>query len=164
VAISLQGVLVYGDPTVFAPENLALAYNENCTSCQTLAEAYQEIVPADGKVRISGAGRQEIAAVRHDLEMIRHDDLTLAEIDARVDADAARLLTVLRSDVVPVGHGAKATPDTTGPTAPGTTPATSVPDTTTSDGATSSPTPGTSTPAPSDTATPTPTDTSVSPG
>jgi hypothetical protein len=109
VAISLQGVLVYGDPTVFAPENIALAYNENCSNCQTLAEAYQQIVPVDGKVRITGEGRREIAAVRQDLNTIRTADLTLAEIDARVDADAARLLSVLRNDVVPIGRPAATT-------------------------------------------------------
>jgi hypothetical protein len=97
-------VLVYGDPTVFAPENVALAYNENCSNCATLAAAYQEVVQTSDLVRITGAGRQQIATIRHDLESIRHDDLSLAEIDARVSADAAKLLQVLRDDVVPVGH------------------------------------------------------------
>jgi hypothetical protein len=161
VAISMEGMLVYGDPTVFAPENLALAYNENCTNCQTLAEAYQEIVPADGRVRITGAGRQEIAAIRHDLEMIRNDSLTLVQIDARVDAAAGRLLAVLRNDVVPIGKPADAA-TTSSPTAtagPTTTDGTTTPSTdgsTTTSPSTDSPTPDASTspsPTPSPSAT-----------
>ncbi|MDQ1705232.1 MAG: putative peptide zinc metalloprotease protein [Frankiaceae bacterium] len=161
VAISMQGVLVYGDPTVFAPENLALAYNQNCTNCQTLAEAYQQIVPASGKVRITGAGRQEIAAVRHDVEMIRHDSLTLAQIDARVDGDAARLLAVLRNDVVPIGKPAdtattSSPTETAGPTTTGGTTTPSTDGSATTSPGTDSPTPDASTspsPTPSPSAT-----------
>jgi hypothetical protein len=124
VAISMEGVLVYGDPTVFAPTNLALAYNENCTNCATLAAAYQEIVPNDQRVRISGEGRQIIASVRVDLESIRHEDLTLDEIDARVNADAGRLLDVLNNDVFPVGPPTSAAPGAVTPSdsSTGTTP------------------------------------------
>jgi hypothetical protein len=103
VAISLEGVLVYGDPSVFAPENISLAYNQNCTNCTTAALAFQEIVQHSNKVRITGAGRQEIAAIRRDLESIRHSDLSLDAIDAEVNADAAKLRDVLQNDVVPVG-------------------------------------------------------------
>ena len=81
VAVSLEGILVYGDPSVFTPENVALAYNENCTNCATLAAAYQEEAQYSNRMRITGAGRQEIAAIRLDLESIRNDNLSLAEID-----------------------------------------------------------------------------------
>lgn len=163
VAISMEGVLVYGDPTVFAPTNLALAYNENCNNCATLAAAYQEIVPNDQRVRISGEGRQIIADVRVDLESIRRENLSLDEIDARVNADAARLLDVLNNDVFPVGPSSSAAPNavtpsdsasssSTGTTAPSdpTTPS-SVAPTTTSDSTT-----------PTDSSTPTPTPSSSS--
>jgi hypothetical protein len=146
VAISLEGVLVYGDPTVFAPENLALAYNQNCTNCATLAAAYQEEVQTPGRVRITGEGRREIAAIRVDLESIRHAGLTLAEIDATVNADAAKLLDVLKTDTRPVGpagSNASAAPST----APSGAAATNSPGTT-----------STTTPAPASTASVTPSD------
>lgn len=146
VAISLEGVLVYGDPTVFAPENLALAYNENCTNCATLAAAYQEEVQSTNRVRITGEGRQRIAGIRLDLESIRHSDLTLEEIDAKVNADAATLLDVLRTDVLPVGNPN----NTTGQAS--TAPSTSASTTTSPDTSATS----TSTPTPTDTASPTP--------
>ncbi|MDQ1685840.1 MAG: putative peptide zinc metalloprotease protein [Frankiaceae bacterium] len=152
VAISLEGVLVYGDPTVFAPENLALAYNENCTNCATLAAAYQEEVQNTNRVRITGEGRQRIAAIRVDLQSIRHANLTLAEIDAKVNADAAALLDVLRNDTVPVGRPGT----TTGPasTAPSTGTSTTTPSTTSTTPA-ATPT-DTASPSPSDSATASP--------
>jgi hypothetical protein len=152
VAISLEGILVYGDPTVFAPENLALAYNENCTNCQTLAAAYQEEVQTDGRVRITGAGRQEIAAIRRDLESIRTAGLTLYEIDAKVNEDAARLLTVLQTETKPVGRPAasgSAAPNGTAPT----TATTNSPAPTATSTPTSSPSDSPSSVSPSPTAT-----------
>lgn len=117
VAISLEGVLVYGDPSVFAPENFSLAYNQNCTNCATAALAYQEVVQTGDKVRITGAGRQEIAAIRRDLESIRHSALSLADIDAKVNTDAGELRYVLQNDVVPIGAH-KPAPTATASTAP----------------------------------------------
>lgn len=156
VAISMEGVLVYGDPSVFTPTNLALAYNENCSNCATLAAAFQEIVPNDGRVRISGEGRQIIADVRVDLESLRRENLSLDEIDARVDADAARLLDVLRNDVFPVGQpaGAGSPSDASTGLAPAVAGTSSTPDSGSPTAAPTSATPSvTDSPAP--TATPT---------
>ncbi|MDQ1698760.1 MAG: putative peptide zinc metalloprotease protein [Frankiaceae bacterium] len=151
VAISLEGILVYGDPTVFAPENLALAYNENCTNCATLAAAYQEEVQHSNRVRITGEGRQRIAAIRVDLLSIRHADLTLAEIDAKVNADAAALLDVLRNDTVPVGKPGSTTDSAS--TAPSTSTSTTPSTTSTTPAATPT---DTASPSPSDSATASP--------
>ena len=128
VAVSLEGILVYGDPSVFTPENVALAYNENCTNCATLAAAYQEEAQYGDRMRITGAGRREIAAIRLDLESIRHENLTLDEIDQRVNADAARLLDVLRNDVTPLGRPtASASPTESGAGSAGTATTTTSP-------------------------------------
>lgn len=150
VAISLEGVLVYGDPSVFAPTNLALAYNENCTNCATLAAAYQMEQQYFQRCRITGAGRVEIARIRRDLEAIRLDHtLTLAQIDQRVQADAAALLDVLRNDVVPVGRAGAPNPTSTS-TPTSAAAATASPSTTSSQSSSSTPassTPASSTPA-----------------
>jgi putative peptide zinc metalloprotease protein len=141
VAVSFEGILVYGDPSVFTPENLALAFNDNCTNCATLAAAYQEEAQYSDRMRITGAGRQEIAAIRVDLESIRHDNLSLVEIDQRVNADAGRLLDVLRNDMTPVGK------PTTSPSPSGSDSSNS----TATGGATPT---STATPSPSDTTSP----------
>lgn len=109
VAISLEGVLVYGSPSTFDPTNVALALNTDCTNCKTLASAYQDIVQNDARVRITGTGRQEIAHIRRDLELLRTSGLDIVAVQQRVDADAGRFLDVLRNEVVPVGRPASTT-------------------------------------------------------
>lgn len=140
VAIALEGVLVVGSPTTFDPTNLALAVNSGCTNCATLAAAYQDVVQNDTRVRISGAGRREIAAIRKDLESLRTSDLDILAIRDRANDDAARFLQVLQNDVYPVGRPRLAdAPPATTTTAPASTagsttttasPATSAPATT----------------------------------
>src|SRR4051794_25480086 len=44
VAISFQVVLAGGEPGTVTPTNLALAYNEQCTTCMTAAFAYQFVI------------------------------------------------------------------------------------------------------------------------
>jgi putative peptide zinc metalloprotease protein len=115
VAIALEGVLVAGNPDTFDPTNIALAINTDCSNCQTLATAYQDVVQNDTRVRITGAGRQEIASIRKDLESLRKSGLDIVAIQQRVNDDAGRFLAVLRNDVVPVGKPSAST-TTTSPT------------------------------------------------
>ena len=122
VAIALEGVLVAGSPTTFDPTNIALAINSGCTNCQTLATAYQDIVQHDTRVRISGAGRRQIAAIRTDLNALRHSGLDISAIQQRVNQDALEFLQVLESDVYPIGRPRPADQaSTTSSTAPAST-------------------------------------------
>lgn len=104
VAIALEGVLVIGDDSNFEPTNIALALNSGCTNCQTLASAYQYIIQNDTRVRISGDGRREIAAVRAGLQSLRHSGLDVFAVHAEVEKYAARLLYVLQNEVYPIGR------------------------------------------------------------
>lgn len=117
VAIAMEGVLVAGSPTTFDPTNIALAINSECSNCQTLASAYQDVVQNDTRVRITGAGRQEIARIRHDLESLRNSGLDIVAIQQRVNADAGRFLAVLQNEVVPIGKPSPTTTSTTSTTA-----------------------------------------------
>jgi hypothetical protein len=116
-----------------------LAINTDCTNCQTLATAYQQVVQYDTRVRITAAGRQEIAAIRQDLQSLRNSGLDILAIQRRVNDDAGRFLAVLRNEVVPVGRptstttASAATPTTGAPTSstttlPSTTSTTSTPE------------------------------------
>lgn len=134
VAIAMEGVLVIGDPSTFDPTNLALAINSDCTNCQTLASAYQHIVQNDTRVRISGAGRREIAAIRAELQSLRTSGLDIFTIQQRVDEAAARFIHVLENEVYPIGRPADAstTTTTTVPEATSSTTTTTAPEETTS--------------------------------
>src|SRR4051812_44308721 len=41
IAVAVQAILVVGDVNVVTPTNLAIAINQNCTTCMTVALAYQ---------------------------------------------------------------------------------------------------------------------------
>jgi putative peptide zinc metalloprotease protein len=158
VAIALEGVLIIGEPTNFDPTNIALAINSGCTSCQTLASAYQYFVQNDTRVRISGAGRREIADVRVGLQSLRTSGLDVFAVQAKVDEYAARLLSVLQNEVYPIGR--PPAPPTTTTTTPAST---STSTTTTAPTATASSTTTSSVPATSTTTTSTTTTTVAAP-
>jgi putative peptide zinc metalloprotease protein len=103
VAVSLQGVLVMSDPSIFVPENLALAMNVDCNFCQTLASAYQTLVQTGGPVHFTAEGSREIAAIRQELESLRNAGLSIEEIQQRVDELNTRLQQVLWTQVVSGG-------------------------------------------------------------
>lgn len=153
VAISLEGVLVYGSPTTFDPTNVALALNTDCTNCQTLASAYQDIVQNDTRVRISGAGRQEIADIRRDLEQLRTSGLDIVAVQQRVNEDAGRFLKVLQTEVVPVGKPASTTTTAAPSAAAASSTTTTPPPTTTTPPSTVAASSTTTSAAPSTTAT-----------
>ena len=167
VAIAFEGVLVAGSPSDFQPTNLAIAYNQSCYNCTTFADAYQQVVQSSTRVRITGAGRRQIAAIRHDLETLRTSNLTLDEIIARVKADEQAFADVLLNDCVPVGH-VTTPPDPTAPdvsdspAATGYLPATASPGATASSSpsespsSSASPSPTSADPTPSPSATPSP--------
>jgi putative peptide zinc metalloprotease protein len=104
VAIAFEGVVVVGSPDTFAPTNLALALNSDCSGCTAFADAYQQVVQTSTRVRITKQGRKEVARIRQDLNDLKHSDLTLEQIRARVAADEEAFAAVLRSELVPVGH------------------------------------------------------------
>jgi len=100
VAVSIQGLLLFSDPSVFTPTNFALAANVGCSFCDTLASAYQFAIQAGRPVHLTADGNRDVAQIRHQLEAIRHEGLTIFEIQAQVDALAQQLLGVLLTEVV----------------------------------------------------------------
>jgi putative peptide zinc metalloprotease protein len=102
VAISIQILLVTGSPSVVTPQNVAIAINEACNLCQTLATAYQFVFGSSGPVRFTKKGRREIWRIRRELEKLRGSDLPVADIQARVDDLMKQLGLVLKTELVPV--------------------------------------------------------------
>jgi putative peptide zinc metalloprotease protein len=110
VAIAFEGVIIAGPATTITPTNLALAYNVNCSGCTTVAEAYQKVVQTSTRVRITKEGRREIAAVRKELNGLRHSDVPYDDIVAQVAVLEQRFAAVLTNELVPVGRYKDAPP------------------------------------------------------
>jgi putative peptide zinc metalloprotease protein len=142
VAIAFEIVLVEGSPSVVTPQNISIAFNENCTTCVAVAEAYQFVLGGGtGTVRFDEEGNRILAELRKELQSLKKEDLTLAELQARLDAMAAKIADVLANHLVPAGPGKqKPTEQTTTTTTTATTTTTSTVPTTTAETTTMSPT------------------------
>lgn len=101
VAIAIQAVIAWGDPSIVSPINLALAVNENCTLCLSYADARQHVITSDVP-NFSAEGNQRIAALRRDLQELRQEwkkgTLTTEQLDARIDALSAELGNILSDE------------------------------------------------------------------
>ena len=119
-AIAIEVVLVTGDASTITPTNLALAYNFECQSCISIAEAYQFVFSTGGQVHFTAEGNRELAQIRRDLEALRKQDLTPDELQARLKDIVGRLVTVLRTELVTAGNSGSSG-DATGTTPPAST-------------------------------------------
>ena len=99
-AIAFQIVIVSGSPTTVMPRNTAEAMNVECTECVTIAEARQFVRVVPDPVRFTGTGRAELADVREDLEALETQDLPIDQLHQAVETQEARVLQVLRNELV----------------------------------------------------------------
>lgn len=115
LAISFQIVLASNGPTTVTPVNEVVAVNERCTSCHTGAFGKQFVVTSTGQIILTEQGEDRLEQIEEALEEFEDEwedrledgatlDLaTLQGIDAQVDAWAAEVRDVLRTQVVPKG-------------------------------------------------------------
>lgn len=143
IAIAIEIVLVESTPTVVAPQNIAIAYNDQCSLCVTVADALQFVIGTGGVVRFDHEGVMILHEVRKELEAIKHETLTLDQLQAIIHDVHDKIQDVLDNHLVPVGKpeenatGPPPSTTTTTPTAAATT--------TTTPTATTSPSTGTET-------------------
>ena len=104
-AIAIQVVLVIGKPSTVTPVNQALAVNDQCTACATFASAYQIVRSFDGPMKFTPEGRKEVADIKRDVRSLRDEELAPADMQTRVADAAARLRTVVDTELVPAGAG-----------------------------------------------------------
>ena len=146
VAIAFEIVLVESNATVVTPTNLSIAFNENCSTCVAVAEAYQFVLGTGGAVHFDSDGNRILAEIRRELHSLRKEDLTIEQLQARLDAIAARIRDVLANHLVPVGPRKEDEPTTTSTTTTSTTtPTTTTAPTTTEETTTTTTTPTTTT-------------------
>jgi putative peptide zinc metalloprotease protein len=139
VAIAFEIVLVESDASVISPTNVAIAFNENCSTCVAVAEAYQFVLGGGGGlVHFDAEGNRILAEIRRRLHSLRKEDLTIDQLQAILDDISARIADVLANHLVPIGPSSKpqettstATTSTTTPTTTTTTTPTTTEETTT---------------------------------
>jgi len=123
VAVAIQIVLVEGSPTVFTPENVAVAINDGCNTCQTLASAYQFVFQSTGgNLELTPQGQKELREVLKAIRKLRDSGLSAAELQAQLDVQAQKLYDVFNTQLhlvpEPGAPGAGATTTTSGASTP----------------------------------------------
>jgi putative peptide zinc metalloprotease protein len=113
VAVAIQIVLVGSDPSVVAPENVAIAYNQDCTACETMALAYQFVFGGGGEpLEFTHEGKEQLKEIRkafHDLKKVQ-DTLTLEELAAQITALVAQVVEVINTELVVKSTGERVVP------------------------------------------------------
>jgi putative peptide zinc metalloprotease protein len=99
-AIAFEVLLITNNASVITPTNLAIAINENCSGCETIAQAYQFIQSTDGQVRFTKDGSKRLADIRHELHALRKSDLTADELQTSLDALANQIADILAHELV----------------------------------------------------------------
>lgn len=132
VALAIQVLLISGyDSSTVAPENVAIAINQECVACETLASAYQFILTSEGNVHFTAEGSKRLAEIRKALQELRKSDLSIEEIQAKLDALMDDLAAVLSTELVASGKsgtgGAGATPAPSGSAEPSVAPSSEAP-------------------------------------
>ncbi|MEA2495013.1 MAG: putative peptide zinc metalloprotease protein [Thermoleophilaceae bacterium] len=135
VAIAIQIVLASGSPTVVVPQNIAVAMNVDCSLCSTLADAYQYVYAGSTRMVFTKAGRKRIKEIQRQLKELEKSNLSVAEIQARIDELTGQIQDVLDTELVPAEHGLDSagsdTSTTAAPTTTETTPTETTPTETT---------------------------------
>ena len=104
VAIAFQIVLVFSDPSVVTPTNLAIGVNWECTACVAFADAHQWVLGTGGNVHFTAEGNRRLAEVRRRLHDLRHaENLSLDDLRAELEAIAAEIENILDTELVPAG-------------------------------------------------------------
>jgi putative peptide zinc metalloprotease protein len=137
VAIAIEIVLIQDNASVITPTNIAIAINELCSLCVTVAEAYQFVLTTGGAVHFDAEGNKTLAEIKNRLERLKHANLTIADLQAELDGIQAQIADVLANHLVRAGPPAKSaaagtatTDTTTTPTPTSTETTTTVPTTT----------------------------------
>jgi putative peptide zinc metalloprotease protein len=111
IAAAFQIVLIFSDPDVVTPSNIALAVNWECEACVAFASAYQWVLTTDGPVHFTAEGNQLLAEVRQRLhELAKMEELTLEQLVAELEALAEIIRTVLQNEMVSPSPAPEPTP------------------------------------------------------
>jgi putative peptide zinc metalloprotease protein len=121
-AAAIEVIFVPADKAdTVTPTNLAVAVNEDCTSCTTMALATQIVIGVDGPVRFTEEGNAELEQIQEDLAQLEEDadELSPEEFKARYDEIVARLRYVLENELETVGGRPEKTEEAPGGTTGG---------------------------------------------
>jgi putative peptide zinc metalloprotease protein len=100
VAIAIQVVLIFSNPSTVTTDNLAFALNIECNLCETLASAYQLVLTTGGPVRFTKEGTKAIKDLTHQIKKLGKGDLSIFDIQTALDSLVGQLFSIVGSELV----------------------------------------------------------------
>jgi putative peptide zinc metalloprotease protein len=100
VAIAIQVVLIFSNPSTVTTDNLALALNIECNLCETLASAYQLVITTGGPVQLTKKGTKTIKDLTRQIKKLKKGDLSIFEIQSVLDSLVGQLFAVIGTELV----------------------------------------------------------------
>jgi hypothetical protein len=110
-AVAFQIVVATGEGSTVAPQNVAIAINQECISCATYAGAYQLTITPRTQVHFTEPGNEAIDEIRAQLQALLagasfgNSTEEIAAFDAQVGALFHRLMDVVDHELALVGGG-----------------------------------------------------------
>jgi len=101
---------------------VAITINQDCTSCETLASAYQFVFQSGGHLELTADGRKRLADIVKELRRLRDSGLSVADLQAQIDLQAKAIFDVFNTELClvgdpnPQGGGSSSTTAAGGPT------------------------------------------------
>jgi putative peptide zinc metalloprotease protein len=103
IAIAIQVVLVNSPVEVLAPHNIAVAINDGCVACVTVALAWQLVIGDAQKLEFTKEARKRLKRIARELRRIERSGGTADEVVAGVNTVLGDLIDVLETGLVPAG-------------------------------------------------------------
>jgi hypothetical protein len=104
-AVAIEAIIVEGYPSVYTPQNYAIALNFKCHYCDTAAYAGQFDLQYAGPVRMTDRGQNQFDALAERLQRLERSGLSSVAIVQQAATIRRDLETVLRNNLVPVDGG-----------------------------------------------------------
>lgn len=103
IAVAFQIVIATSSPSTVTPTNLAIAVNFECTSCESLASAYQFVVGGEGW-ELTKKGKKALKKIKKTIRELLEDsdDLSLDELQMELDLIAADIRRILAEEMIAV--------------------------------------------------------------
>jgi hypothetical protein len=98
-AVAVQVVVIEGYPSIIAPQNAAVAVNQNCQTCQTFAYASQYVITTHHVTYLSESVREQLAGLVQEIDQVTASGVSFATMSAELDLISAQYYDVVAQAV-----------------------------------------------------------------
>jgi hypothetical protein len=99
VAVAEQAVIVDGAVSDFEPANAAVATNDGCLDCETLAYARQDILVSDHVVVLGADAQAQILDLEDQMQAIAASDEAFDQMTVDLDSLAQQVVSILQTAI-----------------------------------------------------------------